>query len=247
MTIDRQAPLPLYYQLKRLLSERIESGDWKPGDLLPTELNLQETHGLSRTTVRQAIRELEIEGLVTRYRGRGTFVAEEKITHSPEPHKSLSDFVRDQGRRPGWSVISANWIEPNKRVFKQLKLDPKEKVFCLKRLRLADDQTIGFHSSFVAPKYSEAIDENKFEKGGSLFYLMGKNHLQDSSAFRVLEAVPATEEEAAFLGVDIGFPLLLVKRLVVNKSGVPIEYFHGVYRGDRFQYQVNNLPPEVRQ
>lgn len=247
MTIDRQAPLPLYYQLKLLLNERIENGVWKPGDLLPTELNLQETHGLSRTTVRQAIRELEIEGLVTRYRGRGTFVSEEKVVHSPEPHKGLSDFLREQGKRPGWKVISADWIEPDKRIIKQLGLKADEKVFCLKRLRLADDQTIGFHSSYVAPKYSEAIDDSKFEKGGSLFYLKEKKYLQDSKAFRVLEAVPATEAEASFLGVDIGFPLLLVKRLVVNKSGIPFEYFHGLYRGDRFQYQLNNLPPEVRQ
>ncbi len=225
----------------------MERGDWQPGDILPTELNLQEEHGLSRTTVRQAIRELELEGKVTRYRGRGTFVAEAKITHSPEAHKSITHFLKVQGKKPGWRVLSSEWVSPQKNVRARLELENGAKVFRLKRLRLADNQTIGFHTAYVSPLFRESISEKEFNKKGSLDYLRGNNLLKNSKAYRVLEAVPANEEEASLLEVDVAFPLLLVKRLVVSDSGVPIEYFHGRYRGDRFQYQIDNLPPEIIQ
>ena len=233
MKIDRNSPLPLYYQLKNYLIGRIESGEWKPGDLLPTELNLQEKHALSRTTVRQAIRELELEGKVTRYRGRGTFVAEAKIAHSPEPHKGISDFLKKQGKKPGWRVISSDWISPPKNVISRLKIKNGTKVFCLKRLRLADNQTIGFHTAYVSPEFREGIDEKNYTKRGSLDYLSKNGSLEKSKAYRIIEAVPAGDEEASFLEVDLAFPLLLVKRLVVSASDIPIEYFKGYYRGDR--------------
>ena len=70
--IDRSSPLPLYYQLKQILLEKIESGLWSPGDLIPSEHELQETYGVSRTTVRQTLSDLVHEGVLVRHRGRGT-------------------------------------------------------------------------------------------------------------------------------------------------------------------------------
>ena len=78
--LTRESPVPLYIQLKQLLIDRIAAGDWKPGDMLPTEEQLQEQYGVSRTTVRLAFKELEIEGKISRQQGRGTFVSEPKIS-----------------------------------------------------------------------------------------------------------------------------------------------------------------------
>ena len=84
-SIERESPIPLYYQLKQLLVERIKHNELQPGDIFPTEEQLQKKYQLSRTTVRQALKELEIEGLISRHRGRGTFVSRPKISHSSEP------------------------------------------------------------------------------------------------------------------------------------------------------------------
>jgi len=247
MTIDRNSPLPLYYQLKQLLVEQIANGGWQPGDILPTEHSLQKEHKLSRTTVRQAIRELELEGLVSRFRGRGTFVAEPKIMHGPEPHNSLTNFLIQQGKNPGWEVISSQWGVPQKTVADRLQIKQGVEVFCLLRLRLSDEEPIGYIESYVSPAYRDAIDEEKFDQDSSFDYLKGKGHLVNSRALRILEAVPAQEEEASRLGVDIGAPMLQVRRLVISRDDLPIEDFRGIYRGDRFQYQISSLPAEITQ
>lgn len=247
MTINRNSPLPLYYQLKQLLVEQMANGEWKPGDILPTELSLQKEHDLSRTTVRQAIREMELEGLVTRFRGRGTFVAEPKVVHSPESQNSLTNFLMHQGKNPGWRLISSGMCIPPEAVSKSLQQPSGEEVFCLRRLRLSDNEPIGYLVSYVSPNYIEAVNETDFVEGGSLHYLRHQGHLVNSRAIRVLEAVPAQEEEASLLGVDIGVPLLRVRRTVFDRDEKPIEEFRGTYRGDRFQYKISSLPSEITQ
>lgn len=241
MTIDRDSPVPLYYQLKQWLSEQITGGTYKPGDMLPTEQQLQQEFGLSRTTVRQTLRELEVDGLVIRYRGRGTFVSKPKLSHSPEPRYSLSNFLKDQGMRPGWQVLTAEHTPAPLEVARELKIKPKTQVFCLRRIRLANDEAIGYHRAYVSPDFAEAIDETAFSTGGSLRYLNGRGHLEGSYADRILEAVPANDEEARLLRIEKGAPILLIQRVVISKTERPIEFFKGVYRGDRFQYQIRRL------
>lgn len=247
MTIDRNSPLPLYYQLKQLLVEQIANGEWTPGDILPTELSLQKEHDLSRTTVRQAIREMELEGMVTRFRGRGTFVAEPKVVHSPESQNSLTNFLISHGKNPGWKLISAGMCIPPEAIAENLKIEFKKEVFCLRRLRLSDEEPIGYLVSYVPSKYIDAVDESAFTEGGSLNYLRDMGHLEHSRAVRLLEAVPAQEEEAALLGVDIGAPLLQVNRTVFIDDDRPIEDFQAAYRGDRFQYQISSPTSEITQ
>ncbi len=79
-TIYRNSPLPRYYQLKEIMRERVRAGEWKPGDLIPSERELGETYGISRMTARQAITDLVNEGLFYREQGKGTFVSRNKIT-----------------------------------------------------------------------------------------------------------------------------------------------------------------------
>jgi GntR family transcriptional regulator len=242
VTINRESRLPLYFQLKQLLEERVERGDWQPGDMLPTEKQLQEQFDLSRTTVRQALRELELDGLVTRYRGRGTFVAKPKVTHSPAPNYSLSNYLIQQGMRPGWKILSIEMIPATTELGEKLNLEAGTEVHCLRRLRLANDEPIGYHTAYVAPAFADAIDDSNLAEGGSLRYLRSRGHLDGSLADRIIEAVGANEEEAELLGVEKGAPMLLIKRIVISHNGHPIEAFRGIYRGDRFQYQISSLP-----
>ena len=83
MEIDRNSHLPLYIQLKQRLMEQIRLGEWKPGEKIPTEEEIQQTFDVSRTTVRQAMREIELEGKITRQPGRGTFVTQPKFMEGP--------------------------------------------------------------------------------------------------------------------------------------------------------------------
>jgi GntR family transcriptional regulator len=241
MTMDRESPMPLYYQLKRVLLSKIESGVLRPGDVFPTEQQIQETYDVSRTTVRQALGELEAEGKINRQRGRGTFVAKPKVSHSADLYPNLADNMFQQGATPGWTLLSASWVEPGPFVAGALQVSGGQKVFCLERLRLENDEPIGYHVAYVASSYASMIDERAFTSGGSLRYLRGLSVLEHSTADRTLEAVSASAKLASLLNVEAGAALLRVRRLIYTPDRDPIEHFEGVYRGDRFQYHINNM------
>lgn len=239
--IARSSPVPLYYQLRQQLAARIAAGEWQPGDMLPTEAQLRAQYGVSRSTVRQALRELELEGTITRQRGKGTFVARAKLSHGPEPHLSLTTMLRQQGIVPGWRVVSAEWTPAPADVAAALGLPPTTPVFRLRRLRLADDDPIGYHDAHTSPVAATAIDRQQFAAGGSLDYLSGHGFLSGTVVERTIEAVPAAEDVAHLLGVGRGTPLLHIRRRLLSHDGTVIELLNALYRGDRFQYRIG--PP----
>ena len=146
--IDRSSPLPLYSQLKAILLHKIER-EWTPGELIPGESALEETYGLSRITVRQALGELVNEGYLYRQRGRGTFVTRIKFTHDPAQRLALTDTMRQQGVTPGWRVLDSGTCEATKETAERLGVEAGSSIFILKRLRLADEEAIGYHVATV--------------------------------------------------------------------------------------------------
>lgn len=241
MYVDRNSPIPLYFQLKQILLNQIEGGDLKPGDIFPTEQKIQETYDLSRTTVRQALSELEDEGKITRHRGRGTFVAKPKVRHSPKSYPNLADHMLQQGSTPGWKLLSAEWVTPDPEIAEEFKITADQHIFRLERLRLENDEPIGYHMAYVAPAYSNVIDPQAFTEGGSLRYLRGLSILQSSLADRTLEAVHANSKLAQLLDVEEDAALLKIHRTIYTPEQETIERFSGIYRGDRFQYHINGM------
>lgn len=242
--LERESPIPLYYQLKQLLTARIASSEWQPGDMLPTEEQLGEQYDLSRTTIRQALRELELEGQISRHRGRGTFVSKPKLRHSPDPGFSLTAYLLQQGIQPGWRVLSFGWIPASQEVADKLSVAPGTSIYRLRRLRLANGEPIGYHIAHVVPSVAEFIEEKQLDQGGSLDYLRKSGRLNNAYANRSIESILASQETGKLLGVADGSPILMIKRRVFNESGEPVEDFLAMYRGDRFQYRVDRRPVE---
>lgn len=243
---QRSSAVPLYHQLKQLLSERIEQGEYKPGDLIPGEHELQQAYKLSRTTVRQALQELERAGYVTRHRGRGTFVTRSHATrshavHHLDPTARLGDHLRAQGVQPGWRVLSADLQTAPLPVAERLRLAPGARVFCSRRLRLADDQPIGYLVAYVPAGLAGGLDHDLLGVGGSRDYLRAHGVLRGSQAERTLEAAAADHDEASVLSLTTGAPVLKIHRLTVGADGRPLEDFCGTYRGDRFRYRVGPI------
>ncbi|HRQ22066.1 MAG TPA: GntR family transcriptional regulator [Anaerolineales bacterium] len=238
--VDRNSPLPLHYQLKQHLLEKIESGEWKSNDLIPSEQELQDTFGLSRITVRQALSDLVYEGLLIRERGRGTFVAPPKMTHSPDDRRSLTEFMLEQGITPGWKVIEKGFVEANKEVAANLKLPHKTRVYRIRRLRLAADEAIGQHTAYLTESVSSQINEANLLEGGSLNYISHIPQMTTSHATRSIEAVAASDLDVKLLHMTLGSPVLMIQRVVTSASGEPLEFLQARYRGDRFKYQIGD-------
>lgn len=238
-TIDRTSPLPLRYQLRQILLEKIETGEWKPNELIPSEQELQKMFGISRITVRQALSDLVHEGLLLRERGRGTFVAPPKMTHSPQARDTLTEYMLARGIRPGWRVIERYYTEATKEVAVQLNLITDSLVYCIRRLRLADDEPIGHHVAFLPEVFAAKINEDALLEGGSLNYISHLPQVQHSRALRTVEAVAASDIDAQLLHIPPGSPILMIQRTIFVPGGEPIEFLQARYRGDRFKYQIS--------
>jgi GntR family transcriptional regulator len=242
--IDRSVPIPYYYQLREYLWRLIQSSMLKPGDQIPAEMEICASSGLSRTVVRQAIHELENEGYLVRFRGKGTFVARPKV---PERLvQTLTGFYEDsvaRGQIPETQVLDFELIPATAKIAQELQLPVGELVFHLNRLRSIDHEPILLVATYI-PRYMapDLISQDMTHQ--SLYRVLDeKYNLTCVRARRSLEAVPATSEEARMLQVEKGSPLLLLKSTGFLADSRPLEYFIARHRGDRSKFDVELVKP----
>ena len=237
-SIDRSSPIPLYYQLKTILLDKIRSGEWVVGNLLPSENQLQNEYDLSRTTVRQTLSELVVEGYLIRRRGRGTFISEPKVTYDPARHFELNEYMESQGVSLHWELKDFETIELSDHVADKLQLRSGTEVLCLRRLRLADERVIGYHLAYIPKSLESYINPETFITGQSLDYLVDCPPLTEPRLQRTLEASIANQLDIDWLDAAPNTPILQLERVVYGKDNIPVEFLIARFRGDRFKYQI---------
>lgn len=237
--IDFESNIPYYIQLIDILKEKIALDVWKPGEQIPSEPDLCQIFGVSRTVVRQALREIELEGIVTRKKGKGTFVAEPKINESLV--QKLTGFYQDmvdRGLKPVTKVLKFE-LEPAKpKVAEFLALEPGTPVFCIERLRYVDNTPIVLVTSYLPQSLCPNLMD--FELTGQSLYRVLETEfgIVLSHGRRTIEAVGARAREAELLGVEECDPLILLHSVTYLEDGAPMEYYHAVHRGDRTRFEV---------
>ena len=237
--IQKDSPLPLYFQLKELLRQEIESGHWRPGQRIPSEAELCQAFDISRSVTRQALRELQYQGLLYRERGKGTFVAQPKISESLM--QDLSGFYEDmvaKGLTPVTKVLRQEIQPADKKIANYLQIELGDKVIVIERLRSVGSEPINLVTTYLPYDICpDVIDEDLNTQ--SLYALLEKKHgLELSHGRRTIEAVAANQYEAQLLGVEEGVPLVLLDSVSYLRDSRPIEYFHAVHRGDRSRFEV---------
>lgn len=238
-TLDRNSPVPLYYQLKQIIMEKLESGVWKPGDLVPSEQELQDTYGLSRITVRQALTELTYEGHFERHRGQGTFVANKPLIHNPSQRISITELMRQQGITPDWQIRERGFIAPSPSIQERLQVKASERIYSVQFLLSANQEPIGWHLTYLPQPITEAEQVEKLsdnELGEFFRSLPNRNGLQIN---RTIQAVPAGSTEAKLLNIRTGHPILSIEVTYSDANGQPLEHLQANYRGDRFKFQLD--------
>ncbi len=236
--LDKTYPLPLYFQLKELIREKIASGEWKPGDMVPSERELSEQYHISRMTARQALRELAIEGLLRREPGRGTFVAEPKIEHGLTRLTGFTEDMRARGLEPGARVIRLTLMKPPLRAARALQITPEKKIVLLERLRLAGGEPIALETSHLYFNGVEALLGEDFENHSLYQILSEKYHITPARAVQKIGADLCSQREQEWLQIPSGAPVLRNKRITYDPWGRPFEYTESAYRGDRYVFQA---------
>ncbi|RZQ63109.1 GntR family transcriptional regulator [Amycolatopsis suaedae] len=233
--VPEHGRVPRYYAVKVGLLELI--GELGEGAALPTERELGERFAVSRATVRQAVSELVLEGRLIRRQGSGTYVAGPKLVQ-PLALVSYTEGLRDQGVRPGRTLISMERLAAAGEVAADLRLEPGEQVVHIERVLLADGERVGLESTYlVAARFPTLLDV--FDPAESLYACLTERlGVEFAGARERVETVLATPREALLIGTNPALPMLLLHRVSWTLDGAPFERVRSLFRGDRLAFET---------
>ena len=234
--LSRTSKVPLYQQLYEILSANIKLGVWRPGDLIPSEVELIEQYQVSRITVRHVLEMLVNEGLIYRQRGRGTYVAHPTVEQALVRIVSFTEDMLQRGCIPSTKIISSGLGPASKEIAEKLSLARGEQLVRLERLRLADGEPMSIEESFWVHRYCPGILDLDFTKR-SLRELMDNNYgIHWLRAKQVIRAINAPVEIAEQLEIKTHTALLYLERISYSQEEIPIEFLRIYHRGDRYSF-----------
>lgn len=226
-----------YQRVADELRSQINAGHWLPGDRLPGELELVETFGVSRNTVRQALDLLSRSNLVRRRQGKGTFVAEQGVSHVLGDLRSFTEILQDLGKKPGIRHVTIAQDPTPPAQASGFLLGST--LWLAQRVRTADGRPFSLMQSWLPDAIGSQLSASKLRSRQSLYALMHEQlELVPSEATEVIRAEAAGDLESKLLQVEVGFPLLSIFRWTQDHRGQPLEYVRSTSPADRYQYVI---------
>jgi GntR family transcriptional regulator len=234
MVVDSRS---LASQLTARLRGLITSGALGGGIQLPTEAELAERFRVGRTTVREALKQLESEGTVVVRRGRGRFVSTAPVLHRPITRlESVTQLLAGYGYEVENRILSADTRAPNAEEQEQLRLREGAAVFSLERVRVHAGEALIYSVDVLPAARLEPIQH--IDWTGSLGDVLEAKRLDPVMSVTTIRATQLDPKIAAACGTDPNLPWLLMIQLNLLEDGSPIIYSHDYHRGDRFSFDV---------
>lgn len=243
--INKYSSIPLYTQLKNLIIEKIESGEYEEETKIPSEQELCEYYDISRPTVRQAVAELTNNGYLYKEKGRGTFVTRKKTKVDIKSYTGFSDSIldsQDPGRHNIISLksVTAAEVKFPDGVFESAGIQQSDFAE-IKYLTVNKNEIISFNASYIPLGLFPEIMNDIREKKPSYEIMRGKYPLLPVRTRSSLEVVYTDQEEAQYLQVQTGFALLKVSNTLFSKNGQIVEYVIAKYRADKCILSFENI------
>lgn len=227
---------PQYRQIEQALRERIAT--LRAGERLPSDAELCAQFGVSRMTARNAMERLAVDGLIRREPGRGSFVAEPPAHRRANRLMTFSEEMRRAGRVPSSRVLTRVIRPSTEAEASDLGIPARQPVVHLRRLRQADDQPIALESTVLIGACADAVMTADLAHG-SLHETLGAAGFALFRGTGTIAAAAATAEEARYLGIRTGDPLLVERRVIRDGHGRRIEATQSVYPADRYALEVH--------
>ena len=237
-TIDDSLPTPLYHQIYVLIREKIYSGSYANGSLIPTENELEKMFDVSRITVKRALDELASEGLVTRQRGKGTTITfNNPVSSSPTNMDGLLEDLATIAKETKVKVLEFDYVKASPQATDALKLTAASIVQKAVRVRYKNATPFSYVITYLPEEIGRSFsyDELENEPILALIERSGKNI---SRARQTVTATLADGTTGPALSVSIGSPLLKVSRIVYDYDDKPVEYITIYYRPDHYQLNL---------
>lgn len=237
LRVDPELSTPFYVQLAEILRRRISQKEWPNGSRIPTETELCDTYHVSRITVRQALSRLANDGLITRARGRGTFVSFTNLTAAPRSVSSFSTELTELGMQPGSKVIALRTIKADAGDAQLLGCEIGTELFQINRVRTADGTPIGVqHTKLIAARFPGILEH--IADDVSLYQLLHVRYgVIATGATETFRATGVRHDEAKLLNCRVGHPAFHVTRVTFDSTGV-FERTSSILHGERYQIQI---------
>ncbi|WP_408011432.1 GntR family transcriptional regulator [Pseudalkalibacillus sp. A8] len=229
MTLDINNPIPLHVQLKNILEEQILKGQYK--EKIPSERELMDMYGVSRSTVREAVSVLVREGILEKRHGKGTFVSLKpvqewlKMISFTETTKKMGIKLLDHGIAPTpTNIDNVNGFS--------------NKSYRIKRLRLKDDEPLAIELHYYPLTLGQTLAE--YDLNTVILYDTLENDLDINfwEAEQIITCGHPTKEDAEYLGVSENMCLLITERMIYNQEGNLTEYYKGYFRSDMYSFAM---------
>ena len=228
---------PLYQQIKALIVQSLQSGEWKPGELIPSEVELAVRYKVSQGTVRKAIDELSAENLVVRRQGKGTFVA---THHEARVQFRFLKLMPDAGEAhpPENQIVDVKRLRGPAEVARVLDIKSGDSVVCIKRVQIFDGvPTILEEIWLPGAPFKGLTAERLAEYKGPMYGLFETEFgTQMIRATEKLKAAIADEAVATQLGISVGTPVLNVERVAFTYGDKPVELRRAIYLTTQHHY-----------
>lgn len=237
--VDKNTPIPLYYQLKTQFKDMIQSGALVKGDLIPAENELVDTLHISRPTVRQALNELVVEGYLERCKGKGTFVSSPKIDAKfLKRLKTFNEEMEEQGLIPSTKLLSLVRVNARAEVNESLGLAKTAELIELKRVRSANGDPILYQETYLPyERCARLMDENLSVE--TLYAALEKIYgIHVSRVNRQIEAANAKPQIAKLLHIATNDAVSLVRTVAYTDMDEAIEYSTSYYCGNKVKFSV---------
>jgi GntR family transcriptional regulator, histidine utilization repressor len=224
---------PVYEQVKGWIRQHIASGEWKPGDVVPSEAALTERFAISRMTANRALRELATEGLVTRVQGSGTRVAQLHRISSQLVIRDIHEEVAERGHVHGTRVLKVGQEKAGPEVADSLRLRKGARVFHSILVHLENGVPIQYEDRYVNPHAAPAYLQTDFTRESPTLHLL--RHAPLTEASYSIEACLPTTEEAKALDIKAHEPCLVMMRRTVSGGNVA-SIARQLYPGTRYSF-----------
>ncbi|MDH1012618.1 GntR family transcriptional regulator [Pseudomonas nicosulfuronedens] len=232
------SPVPLYSQLKEILRTRILDGSYPPLSRMPSEAELGKAFEVSRITVRQALGDLQKEGLIFKIHGKGTFVAKPKAFQNVSTLQGLGESMTQRGYEVINRLRSFKTVPANAQVAARLQVAEGENVVQIKRARLVNRELVSLEITWLPEHVGKRLEKADLVSRDIFLILENDCALPLGHADLAIDAILADAELAGALEVEEGSPVMRIERLTHTADGAPLDYEHLYYRGDAFQYRL---------
>lgn len=232
------SPVPLYNQIRELLRARIIDGTYASLSRMPSESELCDQFRVSRITVRQALNDLQKEGLIFKIHGKGTFVAKPKAYQNISSLQGLAESLVQHGYEVINQVRSIRYFSAPQEVAARLALEPGDVVAEIQRVRLINREPVSLEVTYVPGKIGKQLEKADLVMRDIFLILENDLGIALGHADLAIDAILADSDLAHALKTEENSPIMRIERLTHTDAGAPLDFEYLYYRGDAFQYRL---------